>query len=198
MAIQSMSVTFRGIDQLLQNNPQTSDPLNHFSKEMKKLTAKRKKQDEDILEMRRLEMRAKLYWDDEVGVYVPSSWVMAMICGNSWTRAKIKKADIRAAVFATSWKLPLDYAGKNKVKQPLDIVDDESFQCVKSLKQGQVRVVKASPVFSNWAFTCDLEYDDTIISKEELQGLIEYGSKFGGFGDFRPTYGRAIPEVEHG
>lgn len=198
MAIQTLEVTFRGINQLLQNNPQTSDPLNHFSKEMKKITAKRKKQDDDILEMRRIEMRSKLYWDDEIGVYVPSSWVMAMICANSWTRAKIKKSDIRAAVFATEWKLALDYKGKRKVKKPLDIVDDESFQCVKSLKQGQVRVVKAAPIFSDWSFTCGIEYDDTIISEDELASLIEYGSKFGGFGDFRPTYGRAIPEINHG
>lgn len=197
MAIQTLSVTFRGIDQLLQNNPQTSDPLNKYSKEMKKITAKRKKVDDDILEMRRIEMRSKLYWDDEIGVYVPSSWVMAMLCGNSWTRCKIKKADIRAAVFVTDWKLALDYDGKRSVKDPLDIVDNEKFQCIKSLKQGQVRVVKAAPQFSGWSFTATIEYDDDLVPTDELVSLIEYGSKFGGFGDFRPTYGRAIPEVKH-
>lgn len=195
MSIKTLNTTFKGIDTLLMNNPQTTDPLNKYSKAMKVITAKRKKQDDDILEMRRLEMVAKLYWCDEVGVYVPSSWVMAMLCGNSWTRAKIKKADIRAAVFATQWKLPLDYKGKRRVKSPTDIVDDESFQCIKSLKQGQVRVVKATPMFTDWAFTCALEYDDSIISTSELIGLIEYGAKFGGFGDFRPTYGRAVPEI---
>lgn len=198
MAIQSLNVTFRGIDQLLLNNPQTTDPLNRFTKEMKKITAKRKKQDDDILEMRRIEMRSKLYWDDEAGVYVPSSWVMAMICGNSWTRAKIKKADIRAAVFATEWKLKLDYDGRRSVKTPADIVDNEKYQCIKSLKQGQVRVVKATPAFSGWSFDCSIEFDDTIISEDELIGLIDYGAKFGGFGDFRPTYGRAIAEVNNG
>jgi len=198
MAIQSMNVTFRGIDQLLQNNPQTSDPLNKYTKEMKKITAKRKKVDDDILEMRRIEMRSKMYWDEEIGVYVPSSWVMASICSNSWSRCKIKKSDIRAAVFVTAWKLPLEYDGKKGVTDPLDIVDDEKFQCIKSLKQGQVRVVKAAPVFSNWEFSCEIEYDDAIISEADMVSLIEYGSKYGGFGDFRPTYGRAIPEVKHG
>lgn len=198
MAIQSIHVTFSGIDQLLQNNPQTSDPLNKYAKEMKKISSKRKKQDDDILEMRRIEMRSKMYWDDEIGVYVPSSWVMAALCANSWSRAKIKKADIRAAVFATDWKLPLDYKGKPSVSEPLDIVDNEDFQLVKSLKQGQVRVVKAIPAFSEWSFSCRIEFDDSMVSGDELTGLIEYSAKFGGFGDFRPTYGRAIPEVTHG
>jgi hypothetical protein len=196
MSIKTMKITFKGIDGLLLNNPQTTDPLNKFAKEMKKLTSKRKKQDEDILEMRRIEMRAKLYWDDEVGVFVPSSWVMAMLCANSWTRAKIKKADIRAAVFASEWKLPLSYKGKRGVKSPIDIVDNEDFQCIKSLKQGQVRVVKATPIFTDWSFTSTIEYDESMVSTDELVGLIEYGSKFGGFGDFRPTYGRAVPEIE--
>ena len=197
MAFQTLEVTFRGIDQLLLNNPQTADPLNKYSKEMKRFTNKRAKVDDDILEMRRIEMRSKIYWDEDMGIYVPASWVISLICGNSWVRCKIKKSDIRAAVFVTDWKLPLEYDGKKGVKDPLDIVDDEKFQLLKSLKQGRDRIVKAIPSFESWSFSATVEYEDDIISKEDIVSLIEYGAKFGGLGDFRPTYGRAIPEVNH-
>jgi hypothetical protein len=194
MAIQTITARYTGIDSLLQNNPQMSDPLNRFSKEMKQITGKRKKTDDDIAAMRDLEVRAKIYFDDEMGIYVPSTWVTASIAGISWARAKIKKGDIRACVFATQQKLKLNYDGMERVQKPMDIVGDQSFHLIQSLKQGQVRVVKATPVFHNWSFECTLEFDDSIINEAELKQLIQYGAKFGGFGDFRPTYGRAMVE----
>ena len=105
MAIKQISYRVNGLDSLLQNNPQMSDPLNKFSKEMKLITGKRKKTDDDIIAMREVELRAKIYWDDTQGIYVPSTWATASIQGVSWSKAKIKKADIRAAVFATQPKI---------------------------------------------------------------------------------------------
>lgn len=195
MAIQQLTIRYTGIDALLQNNPQMSDPLNKYSKEMKSISGKRKKTDDDILTMRQIELRAKIYWDDVFGgIYIPSTWVAASIQGVSWSKAKIKKADIRASVFASEPKIKLFYEGMEKVKAPLDIVKQEEFHNVVSLKQGQVRVVKATPIFNNWHFTATLDFDDSIINERELKELIEYGAAFGGFGDFRPTYGRATVE----
>ena len=192
--MKSIKVKFTGLDSLLQNNPQMSDPLNKYSKEMKQVSGKRKKTDDDIMLMRKIELRAKIYHDEQLGIYVPATWVTASIQGVSWSRAKIKKADIRAAVFVTQPKLKLTYADMDKVKSPIDIVDNEVFHNVMSLKQGQVRVVKATPIFNKWSFECELDFDDTIINESELKSLIEYGAQFGGFGDFRPTYGRASVE----
>lgn len=194
MAIKQISYRVNGLDSLLQNNPQMSDPLNKFSKEMKLITGKRKKTDDDIIAMREVELRAKIYWDNTQGIYVPSTWATASIQGVSWSKAKIKKADIRAAVFATQPKLKLQYDGMELVKKPIDIVNNDVFHNVISMKQGQVRVVKATPKFTGWSFDVSLDYDDSIINERELKDLVEYGAAFGGFGDFRPTYGRATIE----
>jgi len=194
--MKSITVIYTGIDTLLQNNPQMSDPLNKYSKEMKTISGKRKKTDDDIVAMREIELRAKMYWDEGMGVYIPSSWVTASIQGVSWSRAKIKKADIRAAVFVTEPKLKLTYDGMDTVKAPLDIVKNERFHRVMSLKQGQVRVVKAAPQFSKWSFEAEIEFDPEIINEAELKALIEYGAAYGGFGDFRPTFGRANVEFK--
>lgn len=192
--MKSIKVRYTGVDSLLQNNPQMSDPLNKYTKEMKQISSKRKKTDDDVMMMRKIELRAKIYHDAELGIYVPATWVTASIQGVSWAKAKIKKADIRAAVFASQPKLKLTYTDMGKVKSPIDIVENEFFHNVMSLKQGQVRVVKATPIFNKWSFECTLDFDDTIINEAELKTLIEYGAQFGGFGDFRPTYGRATVE----
>ena len=194
--MKSITVIYTGIDTLLQNNPQMSDPLNKYSKEMKTISGKRKKTDDDIVAMREIELRAKMYWDEGMGVYIPSSWVTASIQGVSWSRAKIKKADIRAAVFVTEPKLKLTYDGMGTVKAPLDIVKNERFHRIMSLKQGQVRVVKAAPQFAKWSFEAEIEFDPEIINESELKALIEYGAAYGGFGDFRPTFGRANVEFK--
>ncbi len=183
-----------GLDLLLQNNPQMSDPLNSYTKMMKIETAKRKKTDDDIYRMREIELEAKQYFDEDIGIYIPSSWIIASIGGVSWAQAKIKKADIRASVFMDEEKFKLYYEDMENVQTKLDVVKNPVFHRIASLKQGQVRVVKATPQFKNWSTTIELTFNPEIIPKKELQRLIEYAAQFGGYGDFRPTYGRANVE----
>lgn len=194
MAIQNLIFTITGIDPLLFNNPQVVDPFNKFKKEISAITAKRTKTDEDLLALRDLEVRAKIYWDDKKGIYLPSTWVLASIAGCSFKQVKISKDTIRSAVFVTESKIALDYAGKDKVKTPLDIVKNDEFRIIQILPQGQVRVTKAAPIFNDWSFTAEVEFDDTVVDLDSLKKLVKYGAKFGGFGDFRPTYGRATVE----
>lgn len=192
--MQSLKFKLHGVDSLLVNNPQTSDPLNKYAKEMKVISGKRKKTDEDIIAMREIELRAKIYWDDELKIYIPATWITAAIAGMSWSKAKIKKADIRSAVFPTTPKIKLNYENQSSVEQPIDIVKNEKFHNVMSLKQGQVRVVKAAPIFNNWSAEVEVDYDNSILNEQELKDLITHASSYGGYGDFRPTYGRATVE----
>ena len=192
--MKSITYTVQGLLPLLMNNPQTVDPFNRYARERSAITSKRKKLDEDLLELRRLDIESKVYFDQELGVYVPSTWVVSSVLANSWTRAKIKKSDIRSAVFPTQPKLRLRYDGENLVKSLEDLSQNGKFQTVMLLKQQQVKVAKAMPIFHKWSFDVGLEFDDSIIEERTLVGLIEHGAKYGGFGDFRPTYG--IAEVK--
>ncbi|AUR99493.1 hypothetical protein NVP1266O_44 [Vibrio phage 1.266.O._10N.286.52.F9] len=192
--MEMIRVKFTGINPLLINNPQQVDPFNKFAKASKLITGKRKKTDEDLLALRDIEIESKVYFDDHLKIWVPSTWIMALISGVSFKKAKIAKKDIRSAVFMTENKLKLSYAGDNKVKTITDIVKNEDFHVTLNLKQGQVRVCKAAPIFNDWSFETCIEFDDTIINESELKDLLVYGAKYGGLGDFRPTYGRANVE----
>lgn len=196
MAIQTLSVKITGINPLLQNNPQTVDPFNRYSKMKKAITAKKRKTDDDLIELGNIEAESKIYFDDAIGVYIPATWVTESIIRNAFAIEKIGANKIRGGLFATQSKIELDYRGKKKVKTITDIVMNPEFRHRMLLKQGQVRVPKDAPIFHEWSFNTELEFDDSVIDFGGMKRIIERSARYGGFGDFRPTFGRALAEVE--
>jgi len=195
-----MKIKVTAIEPLLISNPQCVDEFNPYKQKKKSLTSKKKKTDDDLRRIREIDIESALYFDDEIKVYIPSTWVMASIAGVSWSKARRSKADIRASVFVegektSSGKIKLHYKDMEKVKDKSDIVKNPYFVTIMNLKQGQVRLAKAKPIFHKWSFSCTIQFDDTQLDPEELKSLIEHGAKYMGYGDFRPTYGRAEAEV---
>lgn len=196
MAIQQARIVVTGISPLLQNNPQTVDPFNHYAKAKKAITNKRTaKTDDDLLELGNLETESKLYFDDEIGVYIPATWITEAIICTGFSVAKIGRAKMRGGLFATEPKIKLKYRGMNKVKTITDVVMNSEFRHRMLLKQGQVRVPKDAPIFHDWSFETAVEFDDTVVDMGSLRRIVERSAKYGGFGDFRPTFGRANAEV---
>lgn len=196
MAIRYAHFKITGISPLLQNNPQTVDPFNKFSKLKKAITNKRTaKTEDDLLELGNIETEAKLYFDPELGVYVPSTWLTEAIICTGFQVAKIGRAKMRGGLFATEPKLALQYRDKAKVKGVADLIKNPAFRHRMMLKQGQVRVPKDAPIFHDWSFSATLEFDDTVVDFPSLKRIAERASTYGGFGDFRPTFGRATAEV---
>lgn len=198
MSMRTAKISIKGVTPLLQNNPQTVDRFNRFSKRMAQINAKKtRRTDDDYLELREIEMESKVYFDDVIGVYAPSSWLAEAVATAAFKVAKISRADIRGAMFTTEDKMVLSYKDSNKVKAITDIVSNQTFRQMLTLPQGQVRVVKAFPIFHQWSFATDLEFDDKIIDPDSLTRIVEHTAKYGGFGDFRPKFGRATAEVTH-
>jgi hypothetical protein len=198
MPIQTAKVTINGINPLLMNNPQTVDVFNPLARAMKSINAKKtRRTDDDYRELRRLEIRAKSYVDDKIGLYVPSTWLAAAIAKHSFSVCKVSKDNVRGSVFTTENKVPLQCRHRELIRSLDDIIGNESFHHIMTIPQGKVRVTKAFPIFHDWSFETLLEFDDKIIDPHSLTAVIEHASKYGGFGDFRPTFGRAFAEVKH-
>ena len=70
---------FHGISPIILHSCQCVNPLHPLSLEMKKITSKRKKTEEDLIRLSNLEWESGLYWDDEVGVYIPAENIEATI-----------------------------------------------------------------------------------------------------------------------
>lgn len=199
MTMRFARVSVAGVSPLLTNNPQMVDRFNPFAKRMAAINAKKtRRTDDDYMELRNIEVEAKAYFDDEMGVYVPSSWLTEAIAVNAFRVAKISRDGVRSAVFAKSDKIALNFADSDKVKTVADIVRNPRFVHVMAIPQGQVRVVKAWPIFHGWSFNAELEFDDKIIDLDSLTRIAEHAGSYGGFGDFRPRFGRARVEVHGG
>lgn len=191
--IKSIKFRYDGLSQIIQNNPQTVDPLNYYTKELSKINKKRNKTEEDHHNRYDLEVAAKIYWQN--GIVIPTAWVTASLCKSSFKVCKISKNDIRSAFFPVSDWSALKYSGYEKIKDKKDIILNQEYRWLFPTKQGQVKVMKAFPMFDNWSFDVEAEYDDSILPTEELKRILEYAAKYNGFGDFRPTFGRAVFSV---
>jgi len=141
--MKEMKVTVTGIAPLLMANPQTVDRFNKYAKAMARIDAKKtRRTDDDYLERADIEVRSKLYFDDELGVYVPTTWLMSGIAVNSYRCAKVSKLTARGSVFMNENRVALKYRGQNLVKTADDIVGNHQFRHKLLLPQGQVRVAK--------------------------------------------------------
>ena len=198
MSIQQARITVNGIAPLLQNNPQTVDPFNTYSIAKKSITNKRTgKTEDDLIELGNIETESKIYFDDLIGVFVPAVWLTEAIITTGYGVSKIGRNKMRGGLFYTESKVALEYRDKSKVKSIEDIVKNPSFRHRMLLPQNKVRIAKDSPIFHDWSFSTVLEFDDTVIDFRSLTKIVSHAAKYGGFGDFRPTFGRAIAEVEN-
>ena len=192
MSIEKIDFEVKGLPggQLLLNNPRTVDPLDEYAKAAKEITSRKKKSDADHLKLREIETEAKCFWDDSLGIYIPSRWITASIANSAFAVAKIAKAKIRSSVFPVEEKIKLHYEGEREIAAVSQIHANGHF-IVQNLKQGTVSITKAHPAFRGWSFKTQLEIDTEILNFSDIKRIAEYASRYVGWGDFRPTFGRA-------
>ena len=65
------SITIDGTAPFIMHNSRLADKLDPITRQKAVVAAKRKKTDEDDLEISRLEWLGGLYWDDAIGPYLP-------------------------------------------------------------------------------------------------------------------------------
>ncbi len=197
MAIKNLTVKFTGFSPLLMNNPQGIDPTNKLLKLDQAAGKKYKasKTDENFEAQCRTGIALRVFWDDDLGLYVPTRWVTAQIAKHSHKRCKVSKDNARAGIFTVTDKVKFTYDGMNKVKTIVDVTHNNNFQTLIFQKINQAKVPKAMPIFHKWGFEVELEYDNTLIDSDQITDILEYSAKYNGFGDFRPTYGRCTAEV---
>jgi hypothetical protein len=185
-----------GNNEIRMNNPQAADPLNKYAKAMKVINAihHSKKTDADREKLENISIESKLYFNDELGLWIPSTWIMAGIGGVSFKLCNIGKKVIREGVFMNSDKIKLHYFGENNVKKIEDIVLNQDFRVTEFHKIGTAKIAKAVPSFKAWSFDIDLDFDEEVITETDMINVIKMMVERKGFGDFRPTYGRGTVE----
>ena len=175
-----------GKNTMLMHSAALSDPLSPAAKEFKKISGKRSKTEDDHLEMARLEFLSSLYYDNDLGVYIPGENIFATLLGG----AKKKKLGVKfkEAVIIDSPINVLVYDGPDDKN---DLFEDKNFVNRSSVKVGQARIMRTRPQFaSGWTteFTGELQTD--ILDFDDLKEIAAIAGNQIGLGDWRPMHGR--------
>jgi len=175
-----------GIAPLLMHSDRFVDPIAPATIEHKKLTSKRTKTIEDHKAIARSEWMGALYFDSELGVYVPSNMIRACIKEGA-KLFKLGRHVDRAVIFTEHTGFSLKYKGPN---DPDELYKKGIFRDSRTVKVAQARLVRTRPRFDEWSFKGNLVLNESMLSLEDLKKAFEAAGHFCGIGDCRPMLGR--------
>jgi hypothetical protein len=171
------------------------DPEFELNRQIKALTSKRKKTDDDLRVIEKLEWYGGLY--EENGIVVqPTSKVRKCLIN----AAKISKQGkgIERALSFSSMHVPLVYDGPASVDE---LFSNKRFHSRLSVGIGGKRVMRVRPQFFPWSLTLDgLFVEDAGLNPDDFKRIAELAGVVEGIGDNRVNgYGRftiSIKEVK--
>ena len=175
---------------LILHNGRLANPLGYHSKELKKISGKRKKTESDHMEMGRIEFEGGLYTNEDEKVIVPSEMFEACMkfAGRTCKLGKL----VQAGLFCLNHSL-LEFPDDDKTME--ELWDSGNYQLQVMVKVGQVQVLRTRPMFKSWACAIELTYSESILSESQVIELLNIAGDQIGIGDWRPKYGRFSVEI---
>lgn len=187
----NITVTLTGTTPLLMHNPRMVDPEFEVVREIKALTSKRKKTDEDLRRIQELEWYGGLY-EENGSVVQPTAKVRKCLVN----AAKINKLGtaVGRAIYFRDLIVPLQYEGPRDIKK---LYADARFHSRLSVGVGGKRVMRVRPQFFPWALELHgIFVEDAGLNPDEVVRLTEQAGVVEGLGDGRVIgYGRFTAKV---
>lgn len=186
-------ITATGTRPLLLHNVQLASPLNPYAKKLKSLNSKRVKTDEDRMEIARVEFEGSLYFDEQLGPYIPAqNLFQSLVAGARLNKAGKK---VERGVVVTDFMLPLVYEGPRTV-EGLWGGGGSEFVDIRPVTVQRMKVDRCRPMFREWAIEAEALIDPKVIEFDEFADVANNAGALEGLGDFRKMYGRYAVKVE--
>lgn len=193
--MQELALTFASDkNPLVIHNIRLANPLDEYAKALKRLNAKRKKTEDDYLDISRTEWEGGLYFDDEAGPYLPTSYPSRVLL----EAAKITRngTDLKRAVLVSSMedsnRIPVEYDGPRDVE---GMWEDERYRDVRMVKVGMSKVLRTRPRFEDWSISFKVLLDERILETEVFEEIAHRAGRNIGIGEAAEG-GRARFEVK--
>jgi len=180
---------------LIAHNGQMANPLNPFSKELKKLSSLRTKTDEIHKQMAEIEFHASLYVDKKNNITWDTRCVEANLVEGA---RKSKEGKLALAGAFLDPTLSFQYDGLQSVQERWENPNE----CILAVpvRVGQAKIVRTRPIFYEWNIEYNVTINDELVKPDSLERWIIAGGSQVGLGDWRPRYGRfnlvSIEEIE--
>ncbi len=183
MSYKSLRFKIAGVSPLLMHNGQLSDPLNEWSKAMKRVSGKRAKTDADLEELSRLEWYGSLY--TEGGLPCLPGYVIEAAITNAARKSKRGKQAQAGVICPGNYPLMYDAMGT------LDELWGAANHRLKvPVRVGQARVIRTRPKFDNWSAEIEVMYDPSQLNDQDIREILVICGEAVGLGDWRPKFGR--------
>ena len=187
----------RGTRPLLMHNVRLASPMDSFAKRLSALNKAKpssRRTDEDRLDIARVEWEGGLYFDSEVGPYVPASWVFKSILEGARLGRRGQK--IESGLTVVEMIHPLMYRGPRDIEDMWGNGGDSEHVDFRTVRVGQAKVDRCRPIFKQWAFEADLLVDPSLLDLAELADIVSIAGQQKGIGDYRQQYGRFEATVD--
>ena len=186
-------LTIEGTAPILMHNSRLADKLDPITREKAVVAAKRKKTDEDDLELSRLEWTGGLYFDATVGPYLPSDNVFKALVEAA--RKSKQGKQVEQGLVITTDVNPLAYGGPRDLGTLWGRGESE-YVFRKTVKQQQSRITRTRPIFRTWSTEVEGEIDDAVLDLRDVAEFARIAGLYIGVGDWRPRFGRFVAEVK--
>lgn len=189
-------IELTGTSPLLMHNPQMVDPEFDINRQIKALTSKRKKTDDDLHAIEKLEWYGGIYLavnGHGPEVVQPTSKVRKCLINT----AKISKMgkSIERSISFSALNVPLIYEGPHDIDE---LWADVRFRSRLTVGIGGTkRIIRVRPQFNKWQLNVDgIFIEDAGLNFDELERIVELAGIVEGIGDNRVNgYGRFVGKV---
>lgn len=179
-------ITLVGKNTLMMHSPKTVNPMHPLAKEIKTYTSKRKKTEEDLQKISDLEWLGALYYEDDIGLHIPTECLKATMESG----AKLNKAgkDCNRYVTFIGGYAPLDIGEKFILKEAMM---QPRFRDVRAVNVMRNKVIRTRPRFNVWRTEFDILLDDDHLDIDVVAKAWENAGQYVGLCEGRTLgYGR--------
>lgn len=182
-----------GTSPLLMNSGEVDRESDEY-RAFRNLGDKRKKSLDDEARLREMEWAFALYFDAELGPYIPGKNVKELLRAAA---TKYKRGeDIKRSLVVVLNRIPLTYEGPSEQ----DALWAEGYKytaMVANAGMNRGRVVRCRPCFDSWSLTAEVAYDPEDLDFDTLQTIVDRSQKLG-LGDYRPEFGSFVATLTLG
>lgn len=158
----------------------------------RQLSKTRSKSLEQEARLRELEWYTRLYYDEQIGVYLPGKNIKELLRSAA---TKFRKGeDVKRSLVVPDYRIPLVYEGP-RTPPELWEAGFRYTTMVANAGAGSGRVERCRPCFDEWSLECEVAFDPEDLDMHLVEDVVARARKYG-LGDYRPEFGAFSAQVE--
>ncbi len=194
IGLKTITVEIEGTRRLLMHSGRLANKYDPIVKEIASYTKKKSKMTEsDDDRVAYLKFKGGMYFDDEMGPFIPSDSLLKTIQEGAAARKQGK--DVQAGVqLVDEIGYKLQYQGPRDVDALWSFTDKGGFRSFVDIRLGVVnrgRIPIVRPIFpKGWKVQFDLLLiEESGLTPDDIRAAIDRAGLLKGLGDYRPRYG---------